>query len=287
MHVTKITVAAPAKINLFLHIVGKREDGYHLLDSLVAFADYGDVIEVEESDKISVDITGSYNEQLSGLPPENNLVWKAAVALQKYLSEPLGAKIILRKNLPIASGIGGGSADAAATLRALKELWQIDIAEEKLSEIALGLGSDVPVCLYGKPALMRGIGEQITPVVFQENIYVVLINPNIPLNTGEIFNNYDCKGGVVQKNLDISSIAELVDKNGYKNDLESAAISKLPIIAEILAGIRSSDDCFLARMSGSGATCFGLYHDEISANKAAKGLKEMFPKSWCVSARIL
>ena len=284
---SRITVNAPAKINLFLHVVGKRDDGYHLLESLVVFADYGDVVEVEESDKISLEIIGKYADALMGFPSENNLVWKAAIAVQKYLPRPLGAKIILTKNLPIASGIGGGSADAAATIKALLKLWKLDISDKKLAEIALNLGSDVPVCLYGKPAIMGGVGEEITPVTLQDKGYIVLINPNIPLATAEVFAAYKLvmPNANIQKSLNTS--IRWHDIIEYKNDLEPAAIAKLPIIGEMLDSLRNTQGCFLARMSGSGATCFGLYHDELSAQNAASAVQKIYPQAWCVSAKIL
>ncbi|MEQ1790161.1 MAG: 4-(cytidine 5'-diphospho)-2-C-methyl-D-erythritol kinase, partial [Rickettsiales bacterium] len=167
-----ISVCAPAKINLFLHVVGKREDGYHLLDSLVVFTECGDLIDVEAFDAISIEVVGRFAASLSNIPQEENLVWKAAMALQKYTHSNQGAHIRLTKNLPIGSGIGGGSADAAATIHALLKLWKLDIPQKNLSEIALTLGSDVPVCLYGKPALMRGIGDDLIPVTLQEKIYL-------------------------------------------------------------------------------------------------------------------
>ncbi len=286
---TQITIAAPAKINLFLHVVGRRADGYHLLDSLVAFADYGDVIEVEQSPDISLEITGEYAAKLALCPKENNLVWKAAAAFQKYSLKPVGAKITLTKNLPVASGIGGGSADAAAAIIALKKLWELDITEQELSKIAVSLGSDVPVCLYGKPAIMRGVGEEITPLVLQGNAYIVLINPNLPLDTAEIFREF-ARGGY---NYSAPVLAygnnwhDYKDEFGFKNDLELVARAKLPIITEILMEIADTEGCFIARMSGSGATCFGLYNDGIAAQKAAGKLKVKFPQAWCVSAKIL
>ena len=194
---TNITIPAPAKINLSLRIVGKREDGYHLLESLVVFAKYGDEIEVQPAKELSLEIIGEFADALQNEPKEKNLVWRAAVALRRHCEEALadaaiqkseenkgwiaschatlavrnaevvrsGAKITLTKNLPIGSGIGGGSADAAATLKALCQLWKLDISPEELAEIGLKLGSDVPVCLYGKPAIMLGIGEIITPAL--------------------------------------------------------------------------------------------------------------------------
>ncbi len=288
MMTKEITITASAKVNLFLHVTGKRADGYHLLDSLVAFADYGDLIKTEESDKISLDIIGEHAASLSGFPIEENLVWKAAIALQNYAAKPLGAKITLEKRLPVASGIGGGSADAAAVILALVKLWKLDISEHKLSVIALSLGSDVPVCLYGKPALMRGIGEEIIPISLDKP-YIVIVNPNIPLATADIFRESDFKPLLRSddnKEIRQFSSKNLTIENGYRNDLENTAIKQLPVIANIIASIKETKGCFLARMSGSGATCFGLYDDKVMAQKAAEELKNQYPQAWCINSVI-
>ncbi len=270
-----VTRKAPAKINLSLQIVGKREDGYHLLESVVAFTEFGDEIQVIESDKLLLEVIGEFGHSLSSQPQENNLVWKAAVALQRYLPQPSGAHIILIKNLPIASGIGGGSADAAATINALCELWKLDIPEKKLNEIALALGSDVPVCLYGKSAIMRGIGEVIIPTSLPQQYFITLINPNISLPTAEVFRDF-----VYQPQNNTAAPEQ------YTNDLEKTAIKKAPIIEKILASLQATEGCISARMSGSGATCFGLYNDKIAAENAKKELQNAYPQAWCISSVI-
>lgn len=275
--------------------MGKRADGYHLLESLVVFTEYGDEIQVIEDNKLSLEIVGEFSSALSNLPKENNLVWRAAIALQNYLSESkdsksCGARIILTKNLPIASGIGGGSADAVATIHALCELWKIDINDKKISEIALSLGSDVPVCLYGKTALMRGVGDEITEVTLQEKPYILLINPNIPLATADVFKDFSKKPFFSSKQsfiLSQFSCAEITNEMGYGNALEAIAIKKLPVIGEIIESLRITQGCLFARMSGSGATCFALYNDKIEADNAVKKLKEIYKQAWCVSTRII
>lgn len=269
-----ISVPASAKINLFLHIVGKRDDGYHLLESLVVFTKYGDMITVEEASELSLEITGEFASELSAFPKEKNLVWKAAIAVQKLLDKPRFAKITLTKNLPIASGIGGGSADAAATIKALCQLWKLNLSTEELNKIALQLGSDVPVCLNGRSAIMSGIGEEIEEVSFNEASYIVLINPLLALSTAEVFSEFKLKL-TDDKNIE------------QRNDLEQIAIKKLPIIAEIITALQATDGCVSARMSGSGATCFGLYKTKTDADSAKKKLKIIFPDFWCVSSKIL
>lgn len=271
---TKITIPAPAKINLSLRVTGKREDGYHLLESLVVFAEYGDEIEVQPAEELSLEIKGEFADLLKNETKEKNLVWWAAIALQnhaeKSTQKPMGVKITLTKNLPIGSGIGGGSADCAATLKALCHLWKLDISPEELAKIGLKLGSDVPVCLYGKPAMMRGIGEIITPTSPPAQKYIVLLNPLISLSTAEVFSSYH----------------PALEAKSSTNDLQSAAISKLPIIAEMLGSIKATQNCKFAQMSGSGATCFGLYEIEIDAKNAAKNLQKKYPQMWCIATRI-
>ena len=316
---TNITIPAPAKINLSLRIVGKREDGYHLLESLVVFAKYGDEIEVQPAKELSLEIIGEFADALQNEPKEKNLVWRAAVALRRHCEEALadaaiqkseenkgwiaschatlavrnaevvrsGAKITLTKNLPIGSGIGGGSADAAATLKALCQLWKLDISPEELAEIGLKLGSDVPVCLYGKPAIMRGIGEIITPALPPAQKYIVLLNPLISLSTAEVFSSL--REGVADEAIHKTNkdwIASASLRNDESNDLQPAAISKLPIIAEMLGSIKVTKNCKFAQMSGSGATCFGLYEIEIDAKNAAENLRKKYPQMWCVATRI-
>lgn len=290
--VTKIAIHAPAKINLFLHIVGKRADEYHLLESLIVFANYGDLLEIEKADNLSLEIVGEYTNALANTPQESNLVWKAAIALQKYTHDKQGAHIRLTKNLPIGSGIGGGSADAAAAIHALSALWDLNIPEKELSEIALGLGSDVPVCLLGKPALMRGIGDEVINIKLKETAYIVLLNPNIPLATAEIFQSFSKEQPLLQlprKKIDEKcfSLNELNNEMKYANDLERVAIKKLPIIGEMIMSLRNTNGCFLARMSGSGATCFGLYPDKKMADDATKELQKIYPQAWCVSTDII
>jgi 4-diphosphocytidyl-2-C-methyl-D-erythritol kinase len=269
-NILRVNVTAHAKINLSLRIVGKREDGYHLLESLVVFAKYGDLVAAEQASELSIQIIGEFADALAHEPLLKNLVWRAALALQAHLPFPKGAKITLTKNLPIGSGIGGGSADAAATLKALCALWKLEIPHKKLMEIGLQLGSDVPVCLYGNPALMSGIGEQIAPATAPSAQYIILINPNISLATAEVFSAYNPSF-----------------PNDSGNDLQPAAIDKLPIIGELLTAISKTQNCQLTQMSGSGATCFGLYENKNAAISAMMELKQNYPQMWCITSKIL
>lgn len=263
-----LIVNAPAKVNISLRVLGKRSDGYHELESHVVFSEYGDVVEVCQYADLSLEIIGEFSPLIAGESLEKNLAWKAAVALQKHSGIKLGAHIKLTKNLPISSGIGGGSADASATLRALVKFWNIKISEEELYKIGLKLGADVPVCLYGKPAIIRGVGEDITPAIAPAQKYIVLLNPLISLSTSEVFNTFTG------------------EKSNCTNDLQPAAIKKLPIISKLINSIKTTKNCKFSQMSGSGATCFGLYESEKDAKNAVNQLKEMYREMWCIASKI-
>ena len=269
---------ARAKINLALHVVGRRADGYHLLDSLVAFADFGDVISVQAAPSLSLAITGPMAAGLSAGP--DNLVLRAAGAL----GGPLGAAITLDKRLPVASGIGGGSADAAATLQALCALWGCDVPE---AHQVLALGADVPVCLAGQSCRMAGIGEEITPLVLPP-AYLVLVNPGIGLGTASVFGALACRDNPPLPPLnDLPDAAALA---GYlracRNDLEAPALSLVPQIATVIAALSAQGGCLLARMSGSGATCFGLFASASAAEAGAAALRAQ-SSAWWVQAAAL
>ena len=180
-----ISVKAPAKINLYLHVTGRRADGYHLLDSLFVFAKDGDVVSVRNAEGLSLKIVGPYAAGLSN--GEDNIILKAARALAKVCGKVPDAEIVLEKNLPVASGIGGGSADAAAALKALTRLWKTDVPTEKLYETALKLGADVPSCLASKAVQVSGIGDVLTPAPQLPEMFVLLVNPNKPVSTPAVF----------------------------------------------------------------------------------------------------
>ncbi len=246
-------IFAPAKVNLTLHITGRRDDGYHLLDSLVVFADIGDVVFVDRDGAAGLDISGPEARELTD--GADNLVARAAGLM--------GAAPAIRlvKNLPVASGIGGGSADAAAVLRGLGG---------NVPDAGLSLGADVPVCLASRPARMQGIGDILTPVdAVPPGMGIVLVNPRVPVATGAIFQALKTAEnpamGAIPADLDPKAFAQWLGTQ--RNDLEPPAIAHTPVIAEVLAALGRS--AMMARMSGSGATCFGLYPDVKSAHKAA------------------
>ncbi len=272
---------ARAKINLALHVTGQRGDGYHLLDSLVAFAETGDTVRVEAAGCLSLTIDGP---MASGLPvTDDNLVLRAA----RLFGVSHGAHIHLTKRLPIASGIGGGSADAAAALLALSDLWSLPLPPP---ETVLTLGADVPVCLSGRPARMQGIGEVVTPLTAPlPPAWAVLTNPGVAVSTPAIFRALAQKSNsALPETLgpwpDLSAFAQFL--TAQRNDLAPPACALEPVITDVLTALTAQPGCALARMSGSGATCFGLFPSEPAANAAAEGLRRAHPGWWTTSARL-
>ena len=276
---------ALAKINLFLHVVGRREDGYHRLDSLAVFAGVGDRLWAEHADDLSLTIDGPFGASLSAEP--DNLVLRAARALAAEAGVPPRAHLRLEKNLPVASGIGGGSADAAAALRLLCRLWGITLAPAVLAGLAAGLGADVPVCLKGRPTRMGGVGEVLEPVAALPECGLVLVNPGVGLSTAEVFRvragGFSAVAVLPPEWVDAPAMA--ADLAALRNDLEPPAVTLRPEIAAVLAALAGTPGCLLARMSGSGATCFGLFPGAAMASLAASGLAR--PGWWCWGGHIL
>lgn len=263
---------APAKINLYLHVTGRRPDGYHLLDSLAVFAAIGDLVTAEPADDVRLSLSGPFAEPLR-LEPDN-LVLRAARALAEHAGVPARAHLTLRKVLPIASGIGGGSADAAATLRACAALWGLRPNPDDWTAIALGLGADVPVCLDSRPSRMGGIGEVLSAAPALPACGLVLVNPGVAVSTPQIFRTR--VGGLSESATLPSSwpdtAAMAADLSALGNDLTDAAVTLCPVIGDVLAAIAALPGCRLARMSGSGATCWGLFDSADLAAKAADRL---------------
>jgi 4-diphosphocytidyl-2-C-methyl-D-erythritol kinase len=270
---------APAKINLTLHVTGQRADGYHLLDSLVAFADVGDRITAEVADELTLRLTGP---QAAALDADvDNLVLRAA----RLFGARRGAALVLDKVLPVASGIGGGSADAAATLQALSRLWGVSLPPA--AEI-LRLGADVPVCLAGRPVRMTGVGEGLHPLAHPlPAASLVLANPGIALPTPTVFAALTRRDHAPMPR-DLPRLADVAELAAFlammRNDLEPAAVSLAPVIARVRAALSAQPGCLISRMSGSGATCFGLFPDPLTAAAAAAALRRAEPAWWVASA---
>jgi 4-diphosphocytidyl-2-C-methyl-D-erythritol kinase len=271
-----LTQTAFAKVNLFLHVTGKRPDGYHLLDSLAVFPGAADILHVSGAVALSLIITGPFGAALTAEP--DNLVLRAARALAAAANINEGAVLTLEKHLPVASGIGGGSADAAAALLLLSQLWGVKLP---LEPIALSLGADVPVCLAAKAKRMGGIGEILTPAPLLPPYGMVLINPGVAVSTAAVFHGRSAAfseaaslpQGWRQARFMATDLAEL------RNDLEASAVALAPAIGLVLRLMRADRRCLLARMSGSGATCFGLYDSPAIAKEAADVIRR---REWWV-----
>ena len=267
-----------AKVNLTLHVTGQRSDGYHLLDSLVVRAGVGDRIAVSPSDQLELFIDGPYG----GAAPhdDRNLVVRAARLLDAGAGR--GARLHLTKNLPAAAGIGGGSADAATALRLLSAHWGLPVPED-----VARLGADVPVCLHDTPQRMEGIGERLTPAPKLPPCCLVLINPNKSAATPEVFSRLESRANApMPKELPAltSAPAFAAGLATQRNDLEAPAIQVVPEVAECLGSLQ---DALLARMSGSGATCFGLYETEALAQRAVTRIAAAQPDWWVTAAPML
>lgn len=281
-----IRVDAPAKVNLYLHVVGRRADGYHLLDSLVAFARTGDTVTVAESDTLTLEVDGPTAAQI---PDGDNIVLKAARLLADHAGVSAGATIRLTKRLPVAAGIGGGSADAAATLKALSVLWNLSLPAAETTRLALALGADVPVCLAGRATAMAGVGDRLSPAPALPPAWLVLVNPRVPLSTPAVFKaRTGCFSDPMPLETaprDVRHLAELLAARC--NDLTPAAIALVPQVAEALALLADRPGCLLARMSGSGATCFGLFAGQAEAEAAAGAVAAVMPGWWVEPARLM
>lgn len=274
---------APAKVNLFLHVLGRRPDGYHLLDSLVVFAEAGDVVGAEPADTLFLAVTGPFAAGLEA--GEGNLVLRAARALGQAAGTAAGARLTLDKRLPVASGIGGGSADAAAALRALNRLWGLGLDEARLAPIALTLGADVPVCLASRPARMGGIGEVLAPAPRLPRFGLVLANPGVPLATPAVFaartGPFDAPADLPEIWPDAAALAR--DLARLRNALEPAARALCPPVATVLDALSALPGALLARLSGSGPTAFALFATAEEA-RAAAGLLWAARPGWWIAA---
>ena len=258
---------APAKVNLSLRVGRAREDGYHPLDSLVTFADWGDTITVREEAALMMSMSGEASEDL--IEEENNLVLQAARALQDHAGIESGALIHLHKEIPVASGLGGGSADAAATLRALNQLWELDLDLDTLAQIGLSIGADVPACVYSRPLRMRGIGEWIELIDTFPAFNAVLINPGVKVSTSRVFEAFDETDPPELREAKGRGPNVLDWLSREPNSLERPAMKVQPKIRKALQWLDRQDGVDLARMSGSGASCFAIFADDEDAEKAA------------------
>lgn len=279
----RVFVPAPAKVNLCLHVGERRADGYHDLESFAAFAAYGDQLRLEHAEEFSLSVTGPFAAGLTA--GDDNLAIRAAKTLAERRQVRRGASVTLEKRIPVASGLGGGSADAAAVLRGLVRLWTLDADREELREIAASIGADVPVCVDNATAWMQGRGERVTPLPSLPAVWLVLANPRIAVSTGEVFATLGKRRGI---GLDcprapFADAHELVRfLKSTTNDLELPARAIAPVIGDTIEAIAGLPGVLFARMSGSGATCFGLFGSEASAVEAADCLRARRPDWWVI-----
>lgn len=276
-----LTQIAPAKINLFLHVTGRRADGYHLLDSLVVFASIADRLTVATNDELTLEVFGPTAEMAG--PPDENLVLRAAKVLRNVTGTRAGARMSLEKQIPAGAGLGGGSSDAATALRLLNAYWRCGLDDDQLSAIGLELGADIPVCLRRRPTRMRGIGEELEDIGEFPDVPVVLIHPGGQLATKDVFARLNHRFGKAdspapKRIRDLDTLVTWLAKT--RNDLEAPAIELRPDIAAAIDAIRSQKDCIMARMSGSGAASFGLFLSPSAAQHASERLQEYHPNWW-------
>jgi 4-diphosphocytidyl-2-C-methyl-D-erythritol kinase len=280
-----VTAFAPAKVNLYLHVTGRRDDGYHLLDSLVAFVDIGDRLRAEPAKSLSLAVDGPESADLAAIG-DDNLVLRAARLLADRAGITAGAAMHLDKHLPVAAGIGGGSSDAAAALLALKRLWRISLGDDALCALGARLGADVPACLYGRAVWVGGIGERLEPAGPLPEAGILLVNPRTALPTAAVFAARSGPFGHIGRFAPTpNQAADLAHAlMPCRNDLTEAAIGLVPEIAGVLARLGSLSGSLLARMSGAGATCFALFADRAAAEEARALVTEAEPRWWCAAA---
>lgn len=280
---TLLSLPAPAKVNLSLAVTGRREDGYHELDSLVVFAEAADLVTAEPAETLTLAVEGPFAAALES--EADNLVLRAA----RLFGAEQGARLTLTKNLPVAAGLGGGSSDAAAALRLLAELWELPLPLAPAVALGTNLGADLPVCLGARPARVGGIGEVVLPVELPD-FALLLVNPGFPLSTAEVFRAYASAAGAASAEPPpcpprFADLHALLDHLlAVPNDLEAPARALQPEVGEVLEALALSDGCLLARMSGSGPTCFGLFAKEAEARTAGENISSAQPGWWVRTA---
>lgn len=284
---TGVIVNAPAKVNLALHVTAHRADGYHEIETLAVFAETGDRVIAKPANEDSFFVTGPFGSVLAAEP--GNLVLRARDALRQAaqaagLPAP-AVRLHLEKNLPVASGIGGGSADAAAALIALSHIWRLPAATD-LSAIGLTLGADVPMCLASQPLQAGGIGESIRPLQLSAPLHAILVNPGVAVATREVFAALKNRANPAMPPIPPQGVS--IDwLAGQRNDLQGPAMQSFPVIGSALGEIAACEGVRLARMSGSGATCFGLFDNGEAAQAAAAAISRRHAGWWCVATRLL
>ena len=285
---TDLVESAPAKVNLTLRVLGRRADGYHDLESLVTFADVADRLALTMGDALTLTVLGPGASQAGA--EADNLVTKAARALAARVPGLRAGAFRLDKRLPVAAGLGGGSADAAAALRLLARANKLAPNDPRLHDAARATGADVPVCLDPRPRIMRGIGEVLSAPLPLPRLHALLVNPGVAVSTKLVFSGWKPSASPIRVSDTAANFADLPNMQDEEkllrwlasaaNDLEAPAIALEPAIAEVLASLRAAAGCRLARMSGSGATCFALFSSALDTASAGKSLRAEFPDWW-------
>ncbi len=283
---------APAKVNLFLHVGPLGHDGYHPICSWMTFADLGDRLSVEPAPWPELVVEGPFARELADTAPQDNLVVRAAAALLVHARADAGLRLTLHKILPVASGLGGGSSDAGAALRLVRAALKLEVADKVLEELAGAVGADGPACLWGRPVIAEGRGEQLSPAPLAPVLDAVLVNPGVACPTGAVYRAFDAAGGgrgALRPDLPLAladprEAAEWLARQ--RNDLEGPAIGVAPEIGEVLGRLRAAPETLLARLSGSGATCFALCEDDKSAERLAGEISAAEPGWWVRTCRL-
>ena len=286
---------APAKINLALHVLSRRPDGYHLIDSLVVFAEFADLVGVaaSPSDRLELVLDGPFAKELDLLNrPNENLVMRSAEAILRATKrrENRSAQMNLTKHIPIAAGLGGGSADSAGALRLLNRYWELELSDQQLAEIGLSLGADVPMCLMSKPVIAGGIGEQLTPAIGIPRLPLVLVNASVPLSTASVYARLEDTERSALPPLPgrfSSMVSFVIWLRQTRNDLSEPAKAETGLASEAVKALSSDPDCLFARMSGSGATAFGIFPKLSAAEWTAKQIRQNRPNWWVVATETI
>lgn len=283
---TKKKFFSPAKVNLYLEVLSKNQNGFHNLNSLMCFCDIGDYISIEKSNKFSIEIVGPFSKLLYNY--QNNLITIALKRFEKIVKKEFLVKICLQKNLPISSGLGGGSSNVAAVIRAIIEIYNLSIKKSTLDKFLFSVGSDIPFCFYGKTSIVRGSGNILEPIENLNETYILLVNPMIEIPTKEIFKqvknfNHNPTNFVDKKVPNEKFLKFLCNA---KNDLESIVSNSYPEIKLILNTL-SKTNTNIRRMSGSGGTCFGLFESKKDLNDAENKLLSLKNKWWIKKGKIL
>lgn len=282
---------APAKVNLFLHVGPPAEDGYHPLCSLMVFADIGDRVSITPAEVMELSVVGPFAKGLGSAP--DNLVARAARALLAQAQRPLPPfALVLDKQLPVASGLGGGSSDAGATLRLMHDELRLNLGDARLEAIAAGLGADGPACLWGEPVVAQGRGEQLAPAPGLPVLNAVLVNPGVAVSTPQVYRRLDEAGrfGVVEPPPMPEAFEDVTELAAWlatqRNDLEDPAVAVAPAVGVVLETLRAEPETLIARVSGSGGTCFALCADDIAAESLAERIEALAPDWWVRRCRL-